>query len=370
MMDFLVENALEREQERLGIDELPNKPGEAKIIVVGAGGAGNNSMSRLMQMGGVAGATTVAVNTDMQQLKTTHANKKILIGYKLTEGLGAGGYPDIGEKAALESKNELMGVLKGAHLVFLTCGLGGGTGTGALPVIAEMAKKEGAIVIASVTTPFDLEKARMFKAEEGLVQLRECCNTVIVIDNNKLVEYVPDLPLNQAFGVADELIATMIKGISETITVPSLVNLDFADIKTIMTGGGVAMIGVGESDSKNKVQEAVQSALSHPLLDVEYKGATGAIIHITGGPDTTLAQVTDAGGIISDALDPSAQVIWGARVDQKMQGKLRVMAIITGVKSPNILGKCQTEPFQSPIRAPKHTPPMLKELSIDYLHTR
>jgi cell division protein FtsZ len=362
-MEFLVKNAMNREPEHSAAPAV----GKAKIVVVGAGGAGNNSISRLMTMGGVHGAETVAVNTDMQHLEATKADTKILLGYKLTQGLGAGGYPEVGRKAAEDSRNEVREVMRGAHLVFLTCGLGGGTGTGAVSILADIAKKEGAIVIATVTTPFDLEKARLIKAEEGLSELRKVADTVIVIDNNKLVEQVPNLPLEQAFAVCDELIATMIKGISEIITVPSLVNLDFADIKSIMTGGGVAMIGIGESDTTNKVEEAVKSAMQHPLLDVDYNGGTGALIHIAGGPGMTLSEVTKAGNLISSELDPSAQVIWGARVDPELEGRIRVMTIVTGVTSPHILGRNSPSPTMEKNSSPgAEAPEMMKELRIDY----
>jgi len=365
-MDFLVQNALDRPDEKTS----PLSTMNANIVVVGAGGGGNNSITRLTNMGGAKGATSIAINTDAQHLNISKADKKLLVGYAQTKGLGAGGYPDIGRQCAEASKNEIKELVKDANLAFLTCGLGGGTGTGALPVVAEIAKNTGAIVIATVTTPFDLEKARLTKAEEGLIELREICDTVIVVDNNKLLEYVPDLPVDQAFGVADELIATMIKGISEIITVPSLMNLDYADVKTIMTGGGVAMIGVGEAEGKNRVEEAVHDAMNHPLLDVDYRGASGALIHVTGGPTMTLAEVTDAGDAISGALDPSAQVIWGARIDPEMDNKIRVMTIITGVKSPNILGKRMSIADALPTKTSSvnvKQPPMMKELSIDYI---
>jgi len=366
-MDFLVKNAIDRQEE----ETSPLGAMNANIVVIGAGGAGNNSITRLMKMGGVKGAKSIVINTDAQHLEASKAEKKLLIGYQQTKGLGAGGFPEVGRQAAESSKNEIKEMVKDANLVFLTCGLGGGTGTGALPVVAEIAKNTGAIVVATVTTPFDLEKARLLKAEEGLIELRENCDTVIVVDNNKLLEYVPQLPVDQAFGVADELIATMMKGISETITVPSLMNLDYADVKSIMTGGGVAMIGVGESEGKNRVEEAVHDAMNHPLLDVDYRGASGALIHVTGGPNMTLAEVTDAGDAISGALDPSAQVIWGARIDPQMENKIRVMTIITGVKSPNILGKRLSiantiaPGVQSKLNVKQ--PPMMKELSIDYI---
>ncbi len=367
-MDFVVKNALSKDV----VKTTSAAMGHAKITVVGCGGGGNNSVTRLMDMGGVQGATSVIVNTDMQHLEVSKADVKLLIGYNITQGLGAGGYPEIGKQSAEASKKEMREILHGSHLVFLTCGLGGGTGTGSIPIVAEVAKAEGAIVVATVTMPFDLEKARIFKAEEGLLDLRKHADTVVVIDNNKLVEYVPNLPINQAFAVADELIAMMIKGITETITVPSLMNLDFADVRTIMTNGGVAMIGVGESDTKNRVEEAVRAALSHPLLDVDYTGANGALIHVSGGPDMTLAEVTDAGEAISGALDPHANIIWGARVDPTMEGRIRVMVIITGVKSPNILGKSdgmstsQLSPQRRPMKVVQK-PKTLEDLNIDYL---
>ncbi|MFH1424103.1 MAG: cell division protein FtsZ [archaeon] len=362
-MNFDVRKLLSRAEELKEQIKEPIQVGEARILVVGAGGAGNNSVTRLMGMGGAKGAKTISINTDAQHLNFSKADSKILIGEQLTQGLGAGGYPEIGRQAAQQSRNELRQKLRGAHLVFLTCGLGGGTGTGSLPVVAEIAKSEGAIVVASVTTPFDMEKARLYKAEEGLMELRENCDTVIVIDNNKLVELVPHLPLNDAFAYADNLIAGMIKGISETITTPSLVNLDYADIRTIMTGGGVAMIGVGEGTN---AEECVNCALKHPLIDVDATGGNGAIIHVSGGPSMTLAEVTKASKMISSQLSPTAHVIWGARVDPTLGDKMRIMTIITGVNSPNIVGK--NSKFEPRIMLPDEAKPeMLQELCIDYV---
>jgi cell division protein FtsZ len=313
--------------------------GQARIVIAGVGGAGNNSADRLFRMG-IRGATVVAMNTDSLHLNAREANAKLLLGKELTRGLGAGGYPEIGKAAAKECRSEIRDLLKDCDLTFITAGMGGGTGTGGAPIVAEIAKEQGSIVIGVVTMPFKMEKARIFKAEQGLYELRQIADTVIVIDNNRLVEVAGKLPIGQAFRVADELIATMIKGIVETIAVPSLVNLDYADVKAVMTNGGVAVIGVGESsNSDNRADEAVRKALNHPLLDVEYEGATGAMIHVTGGPDLTLEEANRIGELVSERLDPSAQVIWGARVDPTFEGAVRVMTIITGVKSPHILGR-------------------------------
>jgi cell division protein FtsZ len=221
--------------------------------------------------------------------------------------------------------------------------MGGGTGTGSAPVIAEMAKSMGAIVVGAVTMPFKMEGTRIQKAEDGLAKLRQVTDTVVVIENQKLLEYAGQMPIAQAFALADELISMMIKGITETITVPSLVNLDFADVKTIMSSGGVSAICVGESDSQSRIKDAVLKALNHPLLEVDYSGAAGALIHVICGPDCTLAEINEAGEIIAKRLNPDSQVIWGARVAQDMSGKVQVIAIVTGVKSPYLLGPVQKD---------------------------
>ena len=314
----------------------------ARIVVVGVGGAGQNTITRLTEMG-IQGALTVAVNTDAKHLTIGKADRKILIGRELTRGLGAGGYPEIGRKAAEESRNELKEVLEGADLVFVCCGEGGGTGTGASPVIAEIAKSMNAIVIGVVTMPFKIEGARVAKAEEGLARLRQASDTVIVIENDKLLKYAGKLPIQQAFAFADELIASMVKGITETITLPSLVNVDYADVKAIMHAGGVAALGVGESNSSDRALDAVTKALNNPLLEVDYSGAKGALIHITGGNDLKLEEVNLIGETVSQYLDPSAQVIWGARILPEFTGKIQVITIITGVKSPYILGPVSYE---------------------------
>jgi len=334
-MDFLIQDALKGVKE----DKFANiQVGKATIKVVGCGGAGTNMTSWLYKKG-IQGAEIFAINTDKQHLDISEADAKVLIGRELTKGLGAGGYPNVGNEAAKENLSELKEMVKGADMVFVTAGMGGGTGTGSAPVVARLAKESGSIVIGTVTMPLDIERARVDKAEFGLQQLRDVCDTVVVIDNNRLVSIAGNLPLRQAFAVANELVSTMIKGIVEIIAVPSLVNLDYADVKAIMSNGGVSVIGIGESNTDQRVHEAVKRALSNPLLDVSYEGANGALIHISGGEDLTLDDVSRVGEIVTESLDADAQVIWGARISPDMNGKLRVMTIITGVTSPYVLGK-------------------------------
>ena len=311
--------------------------GQPRIMIVGCGGAGNNTVNRLYNIG-IEGAEMVSVNTDKQHLDNVRADKKILVGKTLTKGLGAGGNPKIGQKAAELARGTLEEVLKNVDLVFVTAGLGGGTGTGVAPVVAEVAKEQGAIVVGMVSSPFRVERARIFKAEEGLEELRRAADTVIVLDNNRLLNFVPNLPIDQAFSVMDQLIAETVKGITETITVPSLINLDYADIKTIMSCGGVAVMLTGESKSQDKSTEVVRIALNHPLLDIDYKGATGSLIHITGGPDLSLKEAEEIASMLTYELSSSANVIWGARIREDYEGKVRVLAVMTGVQSAQILG--------------------------------
>ncbi|MFC1769306.1 cell division protein FtsZ [Nanoarchaeota archaeon] len=333
-MNFLIENAMETQQSQ----PTGSTIGQANIKIFGVGGAGNNMVNWLYQKG-IKGGEIIAANTDHQHLGIIQADQKFLIGREVTKGLGCGGFPDKGAESAKESLGKIKDVLKGTDMAFICAGMGGGTGTGAAPVVAQCAKDAGSIVIGTVTMPFKIERARVEKAEFGLQQMRQVADTVIVIDNNRLVSIAGNLPIKQAFAVANELISTMIKGIVETIAVPSLVNLDYADVKAIMTNGGVAVIGVGSSDTNNKVDEAVNGALSNPLLDISYAGATGALIHIHGGPDMTLDEINKVGEKVTDSLDPDANVIWGARVSDDMKGKLIIMTIITGVNSPWVLGK-------------------------------
>jgi cell division protein FtsZ len=315
--------------------------GQPRIVIIGCGGAGNNTVNRIHHMG-VSGAETIAINTDKQHLDMIQADKRVLIGKSLTKGLGAGGYPDVGKRAAEMARPTLEAILESADLVFITAGMGGGTGTGSAPVVAQIAKEQGAIVVGMVSYPFQVEKARLIRAEEGLEALAAAADSVIVLDNNRLKNFVPNLPLGQAFSVMDQLIGETVKGISETITEPSLINIDYADVRAIMSKGGVAVMLVGESKQQNKAESVVRECLSNPMLDIDYRGATGSLIHITGGTDLTLQDAEEVATSLTYELDPHADVIWGARVRSDMEGKIRVLAIMTGVKSAQILGTRQS----------------------------
>lgn len=312
--------------------------GAPKIMVIGAGGAGCNAVNRLANMG-ISGAQLIAVNTDKQHLAIINDEiTKVLIGKSVTRGLGTGGYPEIGSKAAEVSRQALEEILKGADMLFISAGMGGGTGTGSAPIIAEIAKHNGAIVIGIVTYPFALEKARLLKAEEGIETLRNKCDTVVVIDNNRLVDLVPNLPIQDAFKVADEVIARTVRGITETITQPSMINLDYADVRAVMSSSGLSVIAVGESKGVDRVNEVVNDTLKNSLLDVDIAGSTGALIHITGGPELTLGEANAIGERLTEQIDPKATVIWGARVDPTFENKIEVITIFTGVHSPYIKG--------------------------------
>jgi len=311
---------------------------KAKIKVVGAGGAGNNTINRMTEIG-ITGAETIAINTDAQDLLYTNADVKILIGKELTGGLGAGSIPKVGEDAAKESESDIKKSLVGADMIFITCGLGGGTGTGSAPVVADLSKKMGCLTVGVVTIPFSMEGNRRYdNAIIGLEKLENIVDTLIVIPNDKLLELAPDLPLHTAFKIADEILTNAVKGIAELVTKAGLVNLDFADIKAIMSNGGVAMIGVGESDTANRAVEAVEKAISNPLLDVDIAGASGALINVAGGPDMTLDEARKVVETISSKLDEDARIIWGAQLSEDLENTIRTMLIVTGVTSPQILG--------------------------------
>ncbi|MDI6855230.1 MAG: cell division protein FtsZ [Candidatus Thermoplasmatota archaeon] len=328
-MEALLESAV-LSQEKIDYTEL----GIPKIFVVGIGGAGSNSVTRLNRLG-IKGATTVAINTDHQHLKITEADKKILIGAGITHGLGAGGYPAIGEHCALLARNEIEEVLSPADLVFTLAGLGGGTGTGVTPVVAEIAKKKGAVLVAIVTTPFDFELgAGKKRALACIEKLRRISDSLIILDNNKLIKFFPNLPLEKGFLVMDQLIAEAVKGLSESITGASEFNLDYADVKTILTGSGLSVMLYGESfGDPDKV---VIDTLNHPFLDVDYKGAVGALIHITGGKNLTIRDLNKIVEGITKELDSQGSVKWGARIDESCGDRIKVMSIVTGVQSPQI----------------------------------
>lgn len=296
-----------------GKEILP--PSNCHITVIGVGGAGNNTVTRLMETS-ISGAECIAINTDALHLSASRANRRMLIGEKLTKGLGVGGDPKLGRAAIEESRRQVEELLSNVDIAFITAGLGGGTGTGAAPVIAEIARRKGAITVGVVTTPFRIEKGRMNHAAAALTEMRRQCDTVVVIDNNKLMQLVPQLPINEAFRVADQVLANMIKGIVETISAPSLINLDFADFKTIVRRGGVAVVGVGESDAPNRAEEAVRNALRSPLLNVDYAGATGALIHVTGDSQMTIEEANRVGEIVTEMMDGNALVIWVQELTQ------------------------------------------------------
>jgi len=309
-----------------------------KIFVVGAGGAGNNTITRLGEIG-IEGAETLSVNTDAQDLFFCKSNDKILIGEDTCGGLGAGGIPDVGEASAEESEEEIKSKIDGADMVFVTCGLGGGTGTGSAPVISRIAQKAGALTIAVVTMPFSAEGIRRREnAEKGLEKLQEAADTVLVIPNDKLLEVAPSLPINKAFMVSDELLGRAVKGITELITKPGLVSLDFADIKSVMKDSGMAMIGMGESDTGDRAIESVQEALNSPLLDLDISNARSALVNISGSNDLTLNEAEKIVQIVADELDPEANIIWGTQIQEDLASTVRTTIVVAGVSSPSILG--------------------------------
>ncbi len=342
------------------LEELINKQ-HSKVKVFGVGGGGGNTISRMREIG-IKGGEFIGVNTDAQDLLYTNADYKILIGRELTMGLGAGSNPKIGEEAAHESEQEIKKKLANCDMVFVTCGLGGGTGSGGAPVIASLAKKQGALTIGVVTLPFTIEgRKRIENAEYGLERLESFVDTLIVIPNDKLLEIAPELPLQTAFKVADEILTNAVKGITELVTKTGLVNLDFADVKAVMTNGGVSLIGMGESDSANRALEAVEKAITNPLLDVDTTNATGALINIIGGNDMSLDEARAIISYVGERLSPDAKMIWGAQLSPDMEKSIRVMIIITGVKSMQITGtnaSPQTQQYSSTIE---------EELGIEFL---
>jgi cell division protein FtsZ len=311
---------------------------KTNITVVGCGGAGGNTVNRMHEEG-IHGAKLVAANTDVQHLVSIEADTKILMGKEKTQGRGAGSLPQVGEEAAIESQEEIKDSIAGSDMVFVTAGLGGGTGTGSAPVVAKAAQAAGALTISIVTTPFTAEgEVRRTNAEAGLERLRDVSDTVIVVPNDRLLDAVGKLPVKQAFKISDEVLMRSVKGITELITKPGLVNLDFADVRTVMEKGGVAMIGLGESDTEEKAQDSVQSALRSPLLDVDISGANSALVNVTGGSDMSIGEAEGVVEEIYDRIDPDARIIWGTSVDEEVEGRMRTMIVVTGVESPQIYG--------------------------------
>ncbi|MFZ1970885.1 MAG: cell division protein FtsZ [Candidatus Nanoarchaeia archaeon] len=337
-MDDIYESSSNVKEIDKELEELL-KAQTAKIKVIGVGGGGNNSLNRMKEIG-IRGGELIAVNTDAQDLLYTNADQKILIGKELTQGLGAGSNPRIGEESAKESESEIKKKIAGSDMVFITCGMGGGTGTGAAPVIASLAKKQGALTIGVVTLPFTIEgKKRIENAMEGLEKMQSVVDTLIIIPNDKLLELAPDLPLHTAFKIADEILTNAVKGVTELVTTTGLVNLDFADIKAVMVDGGVSLIGMGESDSAGRrAVESVEKAINNPLLDVDISDATGALVNIIGGPNMSLDECKTIIATVGEKLSPDAKLIWGAQISEDMDKSIRVLLIVTGVKSSQIVG--------------------------------
>lgn len=355
-MDSLVEDAMESEEQteqdvdvsnvddeesnrgmsQEEIEEIANSL-ETQISVVGCGGGGCNTVDRIAEEG-IHGAELVAVNTDAQDLKYSSADTKLLIGKETCNGRGAGSVPKRGEESAREDIEQIEEIVQDQDMVFITAGMGGGTGTGAAPVVAEVAS-EHALTISVVTTPFTAEgKARLDNAEGGLRRLQDHSDTVIVVPNDRLLDFAPNLPLQKAFKLADEVLMRSVKGITELITKPSLVNLDFADIRTVMEGGGVAMIGLGEADSADKAESSVTEALESPLLDVNISNASNVLVNVNGGPNMQIDEAQGVVELLNNRVSDEARIIWGAGVDEELQGKIRSMIVITGVESPQIYG--------------------------------
>ncbi len=313
------------------------------IKAIGCGGSGTNTIQRMSEEG-IFGAELFALNTDAQHLLFSKVEKKLLIGKKITRGLGAGSIPRLGEEAAKENETDIKTIVEDADMVFVTCGLGGGTGTGAAPVVAEAAQEAGALTIGVVTLPFGAEgDIRKENTDFGLDRLRENTDTLIVIPNAKLLEVVPRLPLNEAFRVADEVLMRAVKGLTELITKPGLINLDFADVRTVMKDGGMAMIGFGEADGQNKAIESVRKALSSPLLEVDVTDAKSALVNVTGGEDMTVEEAEGALQEVYKMMNPEARIIWGVQISPELKNMIRTLLIVTGVKSEQIYARKDTK---------------------------
>jgi len=337
------------------------KTAKPSVAVVGLGGAGCNITTWIAEKG-MTGGRIIAANTDVNHLYVQKADKLILLGEKLCKGHGCGGYPEMGAQATKENVTELRAELEGTNLVFLVAGLGGGTGTGAMPVAAELTREMGALTIGCVTIPFTIEMARREKAREAINLLASSCDSVVIIDNSKLREVAGNLPLKEALNVANALVGAFVKNLTDTITQPSLVNLDYADLRAVMERGGVSSIGIGEGDGMDRVGKAVAQAISTPLLDVrDISASYGVLVHIVGGEDLTLEEVAVAGEMIMDKVPNTKRIIWGAKVDNTLTGKVRVMAVLTGVESPFIAGEdSQAKKEEEPAPEPEPVRPRVE----------
>ena len=321
--------AMPREESRSG-DIVPSSA--ARIKVIGVGGGGNNAVNRMIASE-VAGVEFWTVNTDAQALSLSNAPKRLQVGQKLTRGLGAGGNPAIGQKAAEESRDEIVNALSNSDLVFITAGMGGGTGTGAAPIVAEVAKEMGALTVGVVTRPFTFEgRRRTSQADEGIAALQSRVDTLIVIPNDKLLSVISEqMPVQEAFRVADDILRQGVQGISDIITVPGLVNVDFADVRAVMADAGSALMGIGLGSGKSRAREAAMQAISSPLLEASsIEGARGVVFNITGGTDMTLHEVNAAAETIYEVVDPNANIIFGAVIDERLQGEIKITVIATG----------------------------------------
>lgn len=335
----------ERSIEEIAKESIP------KISVIGVGGGGSNIVSWMKR--GITGVRTYAMNSDAQHLSISKADERVLLGYNTTGGLGCGGFPEQGLKAAEESALDIEKAIGDANLVFVTTTLGGGTGTGASPVVARISKELGNLTLGVVTIPFEVEGTRLDKAKEGLKDMVEICDSVIVVDNNSLRRMAGNLPLKEAFGVANERISTFIKNMSEALSVPGLMNLDFADMNAIMRQGGICAIGFGEGAGDAKVEEAVERALDSQLLDIgDIREAKGALVYIEGGEDMTLEDVNRAGELVLDRVSPDARVTWGARVSSDLDDHMRATVVLAGVDSP-FLSDFPKPSFEAPKEKPK-----------------
>jgi cell division protein FtsZ len=332
----------------------------AHIKVIGVGGGGCNAVNRMIEAG-VKGVEFITVNTDAQALQMSKAEQRLQIGEKLTRGLGAGANPEIGKKAAEESREIILNALKGADMVFVTAGMGGGTGTGAAPVIAEISKELGALTVGVVTKPFTFEGRRRFtQAEQGIANLKEKVDTLIVIPNDRLLEIVDrNTPMLEAFHEADNVLRQGVQGISELIAVPGLINVDFADVKTIMTERGSALMGIGVATGENRAAEAAKKAICSPLLETSIDGARGVLMHIAGGSNLSLFEVNEAADIVSSAADPEVNMIFGAVINQDLKDQIVVTVIATGFEhrerqpQPKPLNKVDLRPVNQPVSSPE-----------------